>query len=113
MVRDSGGRRPAGTISSYLRARLTTPGCVGQRFGTPTAWIMVSSQAAIISPRIRKYIRRFVRFALDMEKLPNPLNPQPLPLKIALRLLFSRHFNLPLKGSIRWQGNCVDRFKAT
>ena len=43
MVRDSGGRRPAGTISSYLRARLTTPGYVGQRFGTPTAWIMASS----------------------------------------------------------------------
>ncbi|MEA2775646.1 MAG: hypothetical protein QOF90_1052, partial [Acetobacteraceae bacterium] len=30
------------------------------------------------------HIRRFGRFALDMEELPNPLNPQPLPFEIAL-----------------------------
>jgi len=28
---------------------------------------------------MREQIRRFGRFALDMEDLPEPLNPQPLP----------------------------------
>jgi hypothetical protein len=37
-----------------------------------------------ISPYIREHIRRFGRFALDMENLPNPLNPQPLPFEITL-----------------------------
>jgi hypothetical protein len=31
------------------------------------------------SPYTREQIRRFGRFALDMEDLPEPLNPQPLP----------------------------------
>jgi TnpA family transposase len=34
---------------------------------------------AATSPYMREQIRRFGRFALDMEDLPEPLNPQPLP----------------------------------
>jgi TnpA family transposase len=39
---------------------------------------------ACTSPHIREHIRRFGRFALDMDDLPNPLNPQPLPFETAL-----------------------------
>jgi TnpA family transposase len=48
--------------------------------GQPVTATLVAS----ISPYIREHIRRFGRFALDMENLPNPLNPQPLPFEIAL-----------------------------
>ena len=48
--------------------------------GQPVSAALVAS----ISPYIREHIRRFGRFALDMENLPNPLNPQPLPFEIAL-----------------------------
>jgi hypothetical protein len=34
---------------------------------------------AATSPYMREQIRRFGRFTLDMEDLPAPLNPQPLP----------------------------------
>jgi TnpA family transposase len=39
---------------------------------------------ACLSPYIREHIRRFGRFVLDMDDLPNPLDPQPLPFEIAL-----------------------------
>ncbi len=39
---------------------------------------------ACTSPYTREHIRRFGRFALDMEDLPNPLNPKPLPFEEAL-----------------------------
>jgi hypothetical protein len=39
---------------------------------------------AYTSPHIREPIRRFGRFALDMDDLPYPLNPQPLPFETAL-----------------------------
>ena len=39
---------------------------------------------ACISPYTREHIRRFGRFALDMDDLPKPLNPQPLPFEVAL-----------------------------
>jgi hypothetical protein len=39
---------------------------------------------ASTSPYIREQIRRFGRFALDMEDLPEPLNPQPLPFESTL-----------------------------
>jgi TnpA family transposase len=48
--------------------------------GQPVTAALVAS----ISPYIREHIRRFGRFALDMEDLPNPLNPQPLPFEVAL-----------------------------
>jgi hypothetical protein len=48
--------------------------------GQPVTATLVAST----SPYIREHIRRFGRFALDMEDLPNPLNPQPLPFEVAL-----------------------------
>ena len=39
---------------------------------------------ACLSPYIRQHIRRFGRFVLDMDDVPNPLDPQPLPFEIAL-----------------------------
>ena len=39
---------------------------------------------ACLSPYIREHIRRFGRYALDMEDLPRPLDPQPLPFEPAL-----------------------------
>ena len=45
---------------------------------------VTAALVAGISPYIREHIRRFGRFALDMEDLPNPLNPRPLPFEIAL-----------------------------
>ena len=39
---------------------------------------------ACTSPYTREHIRRFGRFALDMDDLPKPLNPQPLPFEAAL-----------------------------
>jgi hypothetical protein len=35
--------------------------------------------AACLSPYSREHIRRFGRLVLDMDELPPPLNPQPLP----------------------------------
>ena len=40
--------------------------------------------AACLSPYGRKNIRRFGRFSLDMEDLPDPLNPKPLPFHLPL-----------------------------
>ena len=45
---------------------------------------VTAALVAGISPYIREHIRRFGRFALDMEDLPKPLNPRPLPFEIAL-----------------------------
>ena len=42
------------------------------------------SLVASISPFIREHIRRFGRFMLDMEDVPNPLNPRPLPFEVSL-----------------------------
>ena len=39
---------------------------------------------ACLSPYIREHIRRFGQYVLDMDDLPEPLNPQPLPFEIAL-----------------------------
>jgi hypothetical protein len=36
------------------------------------------------SPYMRKNIRRFGKYGLDMEEMPAPLFPQPLPFKIPL-----------------------------
>lgn len=33
---------------------------------------------------MRRHILRFDRYALDMEKLPDPLDPQPLPFENVL-----------------------------
>ncbi len=35
--------------------------------------------AAGLSPHMRKHILRFGKYALDMDDLPGPLDPQPLP----------------------------------
>ena len=40
--------------------------------------------AAATSPYMREQIRRFDRFTLNMEDLPAPLNPQPLPFETPL-----------------------------
>jgi TnpA family transposase len=61
-------------------ADLTDVLSVMAKDGQPVTATLVAS----ISPYIREHIRRFGRFALDMENLPNPLNPQPLPFEIAL-----------------------------
>ena len=39
---------------------------------------------ACTSPYMREQIRRFGKFSLDMNDLPNPLNPQPLPFETPL-----------------------------
>nr|WP_246799236.1 transposase [Rhizobium leguminosarum] len=40
--------------------------------------------AAAISPYIRKHIRRFGKYDLDMDDRPGPLVPQDLPFEIPL-----------------------------
>jgi TnpA family transposase len=50
------------------------------RDGHPVTPDLVAST----SPYMREQIRRFGRFALDMNDLPNPLNPQPLPFETTL-----------------------------
>ena len=40
--------------------------------------------AACLSPYTRQHILRFGRYALDMDDLPSPLDPQPLPFEQAL-----------------------------
>ena len=40
--------------------------------------------AACLSPYGRDHIRRFGRYTLDMDNLPDPLDPQPLPFAPAL-----------------------------
>jgi hypothetical protein len=42
------------------------------------------SLVACLSPYIREHIRRFGQYVLDMSDQPSPLNPQPLPFKLAL-----------------------------
>jgi TnpA family transposase len=39
---------------------------------------------ACLSPYMREHIRRFGQYVLDMEEVPHPLNPQPLPFEPAL-----------------------------
>ena len=39
---------------------------------------------ACLSPYMREHIRRFGQYVLDMDRLPRPLNPQPLPFELAL-----------------------------
>ena len=50
------------------------------RDGHPVTPELVAST----SPYMREQIRRFGRFTLDMQDLPDPLNPQPLPFETAL-----------------------------
>ena len=45
------------------------------RDGHPVTPALVAST----SPYMRRHILRFGRYALDMDDLPGPLNPQPLP----------------------------------
>jgi hypothetical protein len=40
--------------------------------------------AASTSPYMRKNIRRFGKYGLDMEDLPAPLSPKPLPFEMPL-----------------------------
>jgi hypothetical protein len=40
--------------------------------------------AASASPYMRKNIRRFGKYGLDMEELPTPLSPKPLPFDLPL-----------------------------
>ena len=39
---------------------------------------------ACLSPYMHEHIRRFGQYVLDMDVLPLPLNPQPLPFELAL-----------------------------
>jgi hypothetical protein len=39
---------------------------------------------ACLSPYTREHIRRFGQYVLDMNDLPEPLEPQPLPFEPAL-----------------------------
>jgi hypothetical protein len=43
---------------------------------------LTSEVAASISPYSREHIRRFGKLTLDMDEVPPPLNPKPLPFKI-------------------------------
>lgn len=40
--------------------------------------------AASISPYSREHIHRFGKLVLDMEDIPQPLNPRPLPFQVPL-----------------------------
>jgi TnpA family transposase len=42
------------------------------------------SLVAGLSPYMREHIRRFGQYVLDMDDLPSPLNPQPLPFELGL-----------------------------
>ena len=53
---------------------------------------------ACLSPYTREHIRRFGQYVLDMNELPEPLEPQPLPFEPALCPLFTRILNLPRSG---------------
>jgi len=46
--------------------------------------IVTPELAATISPYMRKHIRRFGKYGLDMEEVPAPLSPKPLPFKMPL-----------------------------
>ena len=48
--------------------------------GHPATPALVAS----LSPYMRRHTLRFGRYALDMDKLPDPLNQQPLPFEQAL-----------------------------
>jgi hypothetical protein len=39
---------------------------------------------ACLCPYMCEHIRRFGQYVLDMDRLPGPLNPQPLPFEVAL-----------------------------
>jgi hypothetical protein len=39
---------------------------------------------ARLSPYMREHVRRFGQYALDMNDLPEPLNPMPLPFEVSL-----------------------------
>ena len=43
---------------------------------------------ACLSPYMREHIRRFGQYVLDMDDLPGPLNPQPLPVRAGLVTTF-------------------------
>ena len=59
--------------------------------GHPVTPALVAS----LNPYKRRDILRFGPDALDMDKLPEPLNPQPLPFEQALSPAFTRILNLP------------------
>ncbi len=61
-------------------ADLTTIFASMARDGHPVTPALV----ACTSPYMRRHILRFGRYALDMDDLPDPLNPQPLPFEQAL-----------------------------
>jgi len=50
---------------------------------------------------MRKNIRRFGKYGLDVEDLPDPLVPKPLPFELPLRPVFTRIFRLPVVGVAR------------
>lgn len=52
---------------------------------------------ARLSPYTREHIRRFGQYVLDMNDLPAPLNPMPLPFDVPLRLIFTRILNGPVQ----------------
>ena len=45
---------------------------------------VTSGLVACLSPYMREHIRRFGQHVLDMDRLPGPLNPQPLPFEVPL-----------------------------
>ena len=46
--------------------------------------VVTPALVAALSPYMRRHVLRFGRYALDMETLPEPLNPQPLPFENVL-----------------------------
>jgi hypothetical protein len=45
---------------------------------------VTSDLVACLSPYTREHIRRFGQYVLDMDDLPGPLEPRPLPFEAAL-----------------------------
>jgi len=45
---------------------------------------VTSDLVARLSPYMREHVRRFGQYALDMNDLPEPLNPMPLPFEVPL-----------------------------
>ena len=53
-------------------------------FGNHPTHIGRWSLASELEQSMREHIRRSGQYVLDMDRLPGPLNPQPLPFEVAL-----------------------------
>ncbi|WP_247882892.1 transposase [Azospirillum sp. TSA2s] len=68
-------------IQAWRAAPRTTRG--GQPRYSPVA-IETALTVRALSPYTREHVRRFGQYVLDMNDLPGPLNPMPLPFEVPL-----------------------------